>query len=84
MTGLNIADILNESLGEDEIDFLERTLLCLGIEEIDDWNEGGVDDGEEQVCSPLDFINHDWDYHNYQKVEKPIELLELEFAYGEG
>jgi hypothetical protein len=65
----DIRDFLDVSLSENKVDFLKRTLPCLGIEEVDDWNEAGIYNCKEEVCSPADVRNHNWSDHYYQEIK---------------
>lgn len=47
--GGDVALVLEEALGEDEVDLLERAARGLGVQEVDDGEEDGVEDAEEQV-----------------------------------
>jgi hypothetical protein len=47
-------------LTEQTVDILESSTGCLWVEEVDDWNEGGVEDGPDDVELPLEVLNTDW------------------------
>jgi hypothetical protein len=38
-------------LGEDDVDFFERAVFGLRVEDVNDWEEAGVYSGEEEVCA---------------------------------
>lgn len=38
------------------------------LQEVDDWEEGGVQSGEEEVRAPADFLNKDRGDHDDEKV----------------
>lgn len=44
---LHVGHLLDEALCEDDIDLLERAVLGLRVEEVDDRQEASVDSGEE-------------------------------------
>ena len=70
---LDVAHVLQVALGEDDVDLLERALLGLGVEEVDDRDEAEVNAPEEEIGAPLDVGNHDWGHHDNGEVEKPVE-----------
>jgi hypothetical protein len=47
----DVGHVLNEALGEDDVDFFERTVFGLRVEDVNDWEEAGVYSGEEEVCA---------------------------------
>ena len=63
---------------ENNIDFLETPPPGLGVPEVDDWQEGGVEEGEEEVGAPVDVVDEDGRDHHDQEVEEPVA------AGGEG
>lgn len=71
-TGFDVRDVLEVSLSEDEIDFLQGTLFGFWVEEVDDGDETGVDDGEEKISSPVDVGDHDGGDHDDKEVEEPV------------
>jgi len=52
LSGFHVGDLLDETLGEYEVDFLKGALLGLRVEEVDDGEEAGVHHGEEEVRAP--------------------------------
>ena len=48
---VDISHLLDEALGEDDVDLLQGTVLGLWVEEVDDGQEASVDCGEEEVCA---------------------------------
>lgn len=62
--GAHVGLLLDEALGEDDVDLLEGSARGLGIEPVDDGQEAGVDGGEEQVGAPTDVGDHDGRYHD--------------------
>ncbi len=60
----HVSDILDVALGEDDVDFLERTSGGFGVCEVDHWEEAGVYDGEEEIGAPVDVGDHYGGYHH--------------------
>ena len=48
---IDVGHLFDETLGEDDIDFLEGAVLRLRVEEVDNGQEASVDCGEEEVCA---------------------------------
>jgi hypothetical protein len=48
----DIAHVLEETLGKDEIDFFQAALGCLGVVDVDKWQEAGVDNRKEKIGAP--------------------------------
>lgn len=71
-SSLDIADVLAETLGEDDIDLLQTTTGSLGVEEVEHGDEEGVPGSEEQVGTPADRGNHDRGDHDNSEVEDPV------------
>lgn len=55
--GLHVRNVLGSTLGEDDINLLERSVGGLWVEEPDDRKETGVDYGEEEIGSPADSVD---------------------------
>lgn len=72
MGSAHIADVLGVTLGEDDIDLLQRAVGGLGVEEPDEGDEQTVQDGEEQVGTPANVGDHDGGDHDNQEVEEPV------------
>lgn len=70
---LDIGHVLDVSLGEDKIDLLKGALLGLRVEEVDEWDEKKVHDGEEEVSCPAYLVNHDWHNHDNHEVGNPVD-----------
>lgn len=70
--GLDVRHLVDIALGEDDVDLLERAAGRLGVEEVDDGNEGGVHAGEEEVSSPANLVDHDGSDHDDEEVEHPV------------
>lgn len=68
----DIAHVLTIPLGKDEVDFLQASLARLGVEEIDDGEEGRVDDSEDEIRRPADVAQHDGRDHDDEEVEEPV------------
>lgn len=68
----DVAHVLEVALGEDKVDFLQRSASRLRVEEVDDGEEARVDDGEEQVSSPTNTADHDGGHHDNEEIEQPI------------
>lgn len=47
--GVDVADLLVVALGEDDINFLQRATRSLRVEEVENRQEDGVEDGEETI-----------------------------------
>lgn len=69
---LNVRHVLEETLGEDEIDLFERAVSSLGVGEVDDRQEAGVADGEEEVGTPANLGDHDRSDHDDEEVPEPV------------
>lgn len=69
---LDVRHLLDVTLGKDDINLFQRPSSRLGVEEVDDGQEAGVDRGEEQVGSPADVADHDGRHHNNEEVEEPV------------
>lgn len=69
---LDVADVLGEALGEDDIDLLQTAVGGLGVEEPDHGDEQGVQDGEEQISSPASTADHGGREHDDCEVEQPV------------
>lgn len=63
---------------ENNIDFLETPPPGLGVPDVDDGQEGSVEEGEEEVGGPVDVVDEDGRDHHDQEVEEPVA------AGGEG
>ena len=72
MRSLDIAHLLDKTLSEDDINLLQRASSGLGIEEEDDGDEAGVDNGKDEVCRPANVRNHDGSNHDNDEVEQPV------------
>lgn len=48
---LNVCHVLDEALGEDDIDLFQRAVFGLGVEDVDDREEACVHCSEEEVCA---------------------------------
>lgn len=48
---VDVGHLFDETLGENDIDFLEGAVLRLRVEEVDNGQEAGVDRGEEEICT---------------------------------
>lgn len=70
--GSDVRHVLDEALGEDDVDLLERTVRGLGVEEVDDGKEATVHDGEEEIGSPANLVDHDGRDHDDEEVEHPV------------
>lgn len=68
LSGLHVAHLLSVTLGENEIDLLEGTASSLGVEEVDDGDEGCVECGEEEVGSPANVGDQDGCNHDNEEV----------------
>jgi hypothetical protein len=44
LSGLDVVHVLQEALGEDQVDLFERTTGSLGVKEVQDRNKDGVED----------------------------------------
>lgn len=55
---VHVGHLLDEALGEDNIDLFQRTVFRFGIEEVDDREEACVDRGEEEICA-CDGVSYD-------------------------
>lgn len=51
---MHVADLLIVALGEDDINFLQRATRGLRVEEVEDRQEDGVEDGKETVKTLLE------------------------------
>lgn len=80
--GPHITRLLQIPLREDEINLLEGATGRLGVEEVDDGEEAGVDDGEEEVRAPADAADHDGRDHDDQEVEEPIAAGRERVGFG--
>ncbi|KAH3661398.1 hypothetical protein OGAPHI_006805 [Ogataea philodendri] len=58
--------------GENDINFLKRSTSSLRVEEVDDWHVNEINDGKEQVASPLGLVDEDWSEHDNGKVRQPV------------
>ena len=72
LSGGDVRHVLHVTLGEDDVDLLEGSLLGLWVEEVDDWEEDGVHRGEEEVGTPTDVGKHGWSEHDDGEVEQPV------------
>ena len=61
------------SLGKDKVDFLEGAMRGFRIEEIDEWDETGVDSSKEEIRAPADVGHHDRGDHYDEEVDAPID-----------
>jgi len=72
---LDIADLLVVALGEDNVDLLQAAACRLGVCEVDDREEDGVENGEEEVGTPTAracvIDQHGCDHDN-EEVPKPV------------
>ena len=59
-------------LGEDEVDFFERSTSGLRVEEVNCRNEQSIDDGKEEVAAECGRICKGWREHNHREVPKPV------------
>lgn len=73
LAGAHVAHVLDETLGEDEIDLLETALLGLWVQEVDDGDEARVHGSEEDVSAVVDVGNHDRRNHNDEEVAGPVD-----------
>jgi hypothetical protein len=48
----DVAHVLEEALGKNEIDFFQAALGCLGVVDVDEWQEAGVDNRKEKIGAP--------------------------------
>jgi hypothetical protein len=48
---VDVGHLLDEALGEDDVDLFERAVFRLRVKDVDDWEEAGVYGGEEKVCA---------------------------------
>ena len=46
---IDVGHLLDETFGENDVDLFQRAVFCLGVEDVDDWEEAGVYGGEEEV-----------------------------------
>jgi hypothetical protein len=68
----HIRHVFEEALCKDEIDLFQTALLRLGVEDVDEGEEPGIDAREHEVRAPADVVNHDGRDHDDHEVEKPI------------
>lgn len=48
---LHVGHLLDEALGENDIDFFQWSVFRFGVEDVDDWEEACVDCSEEEICA---------------------------------
>lgn len=72
LSGVNVADVLAVTFGEDKVDLFQRALRRLRVEEVDDRKEDCVEDREEKVGSPTNAIDEYGRDHDNEKVPKPV------------
>ncbi|KAJ8113151.1 hypothetical protein OPT61_g4648 [Boeremia exigua] len=72
LRGQDVALVLEVALGEDEINLLERAAGSLRVQEVDDGEEDGIEDGEEQVGVGSDAVDEDGRNHDNEKVPEPV------------
>ena len=70
--GTDVADVLNVTLREHNVDLLKRTASSLWVEEPHHRDEDTVPRGEEQISTPLNASNHDGRDHDNSEVEEPV------------
>jgi len=70
--GTDVGHLLQVSLGEDQVDFLQTALLGLGIEDVNDGQEAGVDNGEEEVRTPTNVGEHNGGDHDNEEIKEPV------------
>lgn len=58
--------------GEEAVDLLEREVLGLRVEEVDDGNEEGVEDGEVDVRAPADAVDRDGHDFDDEEGKDPL------------
>lgn len=51
---MHVADLLVVALGEDDVDLLQRATRGFRVEEVENRQEDGVEDGEETVGNLLE------------------------------
>ena len=59
-------------ISEQAVDILERTIGCFRVKEIDDRDERGVEDGPNDIESPLQGLDADRCYFDHHKVTDPV------------
>lgn len=75
LRGLNDCEPALESTGcvsEDCVHLFERSICGFRVEEIDDWEDEGIDDSEDDVCLVSDRCEADRSYHDHHKVPDPV------------
>lgn len=54
------------------VDLFERQITCFRVEEIDQWEEAGVEHAEVYICAPADAIDADRSDFDDEESEYPI------------
>ena len=70
----HIANIFTIPFSEDDVNLLQGSLCGLRVGEVDYGEKASVDDGEEEVGSPLDVADHYGSYH-YDYCERGSVLV---------
>lgn len=68
----HVGHLLHVTLGENQINLLERSVFRLGVEKVNDGNEEGINDCEKEVRAPSDVANHNGGDHDNEEVEEPV------------
>jgi hypothetical protein len=58
--------------GEDAVNVLELQPLGLGVEDEDDGDPDGVENGEDDVCLPADVLDGRWRDLDNEEVADPV------------
>lgn len=72
LSGADVGHVFAVSLGEDKINLFQTAAGSLRVEEDHGRNEGGVHDGEEKICSPVNVLDHNRGDHDHGEVKKPV------------
>lgn len=84
---LDIAHLLGVALGEDDVDLLQTATCRLRVEEVDDGEEHGVEDGEEQICAPATCARVVYEHgcdHDDEEIPKPVADCRAGSCLGTG
>lgn len=70
--GGDVADILRETLREDDVNLFQTAPGSFWIEEVNDRKETSIDNREEEIGAPRNAFKHDGGDHNDEEVKKPV------------
>lgn len=75
---------VNVSLGENDINFFQRTTSGFWVEEENDWNPEEVHTSEKKVTTPIGSVDENRSEHDHGKVTDPVGTGGHSTSHGSG